>query len=103
MDHSTRHIRQKFLSSLELETSISSAAAQSMRHIAVVELSQNLWPDPLTHLVRNSYNLLSTEMCKATTLEAVGYICQDIDSWCPEEKFKDILRAILHSMRNEPS
>ena len=49
-------------------------------------------------------NVNSTEMRKEATLEAIGYICQDIDHRCLEEKSNEILTAIVHGMkRDEPS
>ena len=52
----------------------------------------------------NVTNPSSTEMCKEATLEAIGYICQDIDQRCLEEKSNEILTAIVHGMkRDEPS
>ena len=46
----------------------------------------------------------STEMRKEATLEAIGYICQDIDHRCLEEKSNEILTAIVHGMKkDEPS
>ena len=55
-------------------------------------------------MVANVTNAASTEMCKEATLEAIGYICQDIDTRCLEEKANEILTAIVHGMkRDEPS
>ena len=49
-------------------------------------------------------NVNSTEMRKEATLEAIGYICQDIDHRCLEEKSNEILTAIVHGMKkDEPS
>ena len=47
----------------------------------------------------------STETVKESTLEAIGYICQDIqDHRCLEVMSNDILTAIVHGMkRDEPS
>ena len=63
-----------------------------------------MWPNLLQILVSNVTNASSTEMCKEATLEAIGYICQDIDTRCLEEKSNEILTAIVHGMkRDEPS
>ena len=46
----------------------------------------------------------STEIMKESTLQAIGYICQDVDSRCLEENANNILTAIVHGMRRaEPS
>ena len=55
-------------------------------------------------MVSNVTNAASTEMCKEATLEAIGYICQDVDVRCLEEKSNEILTAIVHGMKkDEPS
>ncbi|KAL9692380.1 hypothetical protein quinque_016404 [Culex quinquefasciatus] len=46
----------------------------------------------------------STEMERESTLEAIGYICQDINSEILEHQSNQILTAIIHGMRkSEPS
>lgn len=81
-----------------------SAAAQCVQYVAVVELPRNLWPDLIQTLVENVTKPSSTEMLKESTLEAIGYICQDIDTRCLEERSNQILTAIVHGMkRDEPS
>lgn len=100
-------IKRDALGPLGLEGNRPSAAAQCIQHIAVVELPQNLWPDLLEVLIRNTSDirvLSSTEMFKEATLAAIGYICQDVRSHCLEEKFNDILTAIVRFMKlDEPS
>lgn len=39
-----------------------------------------MWPDLMRNLVVNVTNPQSTEMMKEASLEAIGYICQDIVS-----------------------
>jgi len=55
-----------------------STAAQCVAHIACAELPQGSWPEMMTVLTTNVTNPNSTEMLKESSLEAVGYICQDI-------------------------
>lgn len=57
-----------------------SQVAQCVAYIAVVELLQNHWPNLINFLTQNVTNSASTEMVKESTLEAIGYICQDIVS-----------------------
>lgn len=57
-----------------------SAAAQCVQYIACVELPRQLWPTLIQALVQNVTNENSTERVKEATLEAIGYICQDIVS-----------------------
>lgn len=40
----------------------------------------NQWPELIPQLVANVTDPLSTEHMKESTLEAIGYICQDIVS-----------------------
>ena len=81
-----------------------SAAAQCVQYIACVELPLNMWPTLIQSLVQNVTNENSTEAVKESTLEAIGYICQDIEQRCLEESSNQILTAIVHGMkREEPS
>ena len=43
----------------------------------------------------------SGEMLKESSLETLGYICQDIDPRFLETKANDVLTAIIHGMRPE--
>jgi importin subunit beta-1 len=55
-------------------------------------------------LTQNVTNLSSTEMMKESTLEAIGYVCQDIDPDHLVSQSNNILTAIVHGMRkDEPS
>ena len=62
-----------------------SAAAQCVQYIACVELPRQMWPTLIQVLVQNVTNENSTEMVKEATLEAIGYICQDIVSKIGEQ------------------
>lgn len=57
-----------------------STAAQCVAYIACTELPQGTWPEMMPILTSNVTNPASTEMVKEASLEAVGYICQDIVS-----------------------
>jgi importin subunit beta-1 len=81
-----------------------SAAAQCIQLIAMVELPRSLWPGLISVLVHNVTDAESTAVLKECTLQAIGYICQDVDSRCLEEGSNEILTAIVHGMRrDEPS
>ena len=56
-----------------------SAAAQCIHMIAVVELPRGCWPGLITTLVGNVTNPASTEIMKESTLQALGYVCQDVE------------------------
>lgn len=68
------------LDSLGTETVRPSSAAQCVAYIACAELPHSMWPDLIARLTNNVINAASTEMMKEATLEAVGYICQEIVS-----------------------
>ena len=99
------YIKNNIVTALGSEGYRPSAAAQCVQCVAVVELPHNLWPDLMQVLVSNVTGPSSTEMVKEATLEALGYICQDIqDHRCLEAKSNEILTAIVHGMkRDEPS
>ena len=71
--------KQNVLGALGTESFRPSAAAQCVQMIAVVELPRCLWPGLITTLVQNVTNPASTEMMKESTLQAIGYICQDVE------------------------
>ena len=104
-DEIRAYIKNNILTALGSESYRPSAAAQCVQCVAVVELPRSLWPDLMRILVTNVTNPNSTEMVKESTLEAIGYICQDIqDHRCLEVMSNDILTAIVHGMkRDEPS
>ena len=74
------YIKHNVIGALGSETYRPSAAAQCVQYIAVFELPNNLWPNLIQILLENVTNANNTEMCKEATLEAIGYICQDIVS-----------------------
>merc|ERR1719394_1183266 len=60
-----------------------------------------MWPGLLGTLVQNVTNAASTEMMKESTLQAIGYICQDVDPLFMQESANEILTAIVHGMRRD--
>ncbi|KAL3283319.1 hypothetical protein HHI36_006467 [Cryptolaemus montrouzieri] len=98
------YIKKNVVGALGTETNRPSSAAQCVAYIAVTELPQGQWPDLIATLVNNVVQPNSTEMQKEATLEAIGYICQEIDSDVLVTQSNDILTAIIHGMRSrEPS
>jgi len=95
------YTKQNVLGTLGTESFRPSAAAQCVQLIAMVELPRGLWPALLTTLVQNVTNAASTEIMKESTLQAIGYICQDVEPRCMEETANEILTAIVHGMRRD--
>ncbi|CAH0557204.1 unnamed protein product [Brassicogethes aeneus] len=93
------YIKKNVVGALGTETNRPSSAAQCVAYIAVAELPQKQWPDLIQTLVNNVCHANSTEMQKEATLEAIGYICQEIDSDVLVTQANDILTAIIHGMR----
>lgn len=74
------YIKKNVLAALGTETIRPSSAAQCVAYMAVAELPVNQWPELISNLVANVTAINSTEMVREATLEAIGYICQDIVS-----------------------
>ncbi|KAG8172861.1 hypothetical protein JTE90_022706, partial [Oedothorax gibbosus] len=95
------YVKQNVLAALGTETHRPSSAAQCVAYIAVAELPRREWPDLIVLLTQNVTNATSTEMTKEATLEAIGYICQDIDPEVLVSQSNDILTAIVHGIRKD--
>ena len=74
------YIKKNILAALGTETIRPSSAAQCVAYMAVAELPVSQWPELISVLVANVTAANSTEMVREATLEAIGYICQDIVS-----------------------
>ncbi|XP_052813839.1 importin subunit beta-1-like isoform X2 [Mya arenaria] len=94
-------VKINVLASLGTETVRPSSAAQCVANIACADLPNGLWPDLISSLCRNVTDPASTEMMKESCLEAVGYICQDIDPEILQTQSNEILTAIVHGMKKE--
>ena len=72
-----------------------------MAYIACAELPHGLWPELVQLLTKNVTNPASTEMMKESSLEAIGYICQDIVPEILQAQSNEILTAIVNGMKKE--
>ncbi|XP_039764769.1 importin subunit beta-1 isoform X1 [Pararge aegeria] len=98
------YIKKNILAAIGTENSRPSSAAQCVAYVAVAELAVGQWNGLIPILVENVVNLQSTELKKEASLEAIGYICQEIDAEVLTEQSNAILTAIIHGMRSsEPS
>ncbi|PAV91117.1 hypothetical protein WR25_08013 [Diploscapter pachys] len=73
-------IKQHVMGTLGTEPYHPSIAAQCVKAIACAELPTGLWPDVISLLMGNVPSPQSGEMLKKSSLEALGYICQEIDA-----------------------
>ncbi|XP_055008424.1 importin subunit beta-1 [Boleophthalmus pectinirostris] len=98
-----KEIKKYVLQTLGTENYRPSSASQCVAGIACAEIPVNQWPDLIQELVKNMTNpqSQSTEHMRESTLEAIGYICQDIDPEHLQEKANQILTAIIQGMRKE--
>uniref|UniRef100_A0A4W3JCR2 Karyopherin (importin) beta 1 n=1 Tax=Callorhinchus milii TaxID=7868 RepID=A0A4W3JCR2_CALMI len=96
-----QEIKNFVLQTLGTETYRPSSASQCVAGIACAEIPVMQWPELIPHLVANVTNPNSTEHMKEATLEAIGYICQDIDPEQLQDKSNEILTAIIQGMRKE--
>lgn len=115
------YVKKNVLGALGTETTRPSSAAQCVAYIGVIELTVGQWPDLIQTLVNNvagaslgisnpgdlqqvAGGVPSSELLKEASLEAIGYICADIDPLILSTQSNHILTAIVHGMkREEPS
>lgn len=96
-----KEIKKYVLQTLGTENYRPSSASQCVAGIACAEIPVNQWPDLVQDLMKNMTNPQSTEHMRESTLEAIGYICQDIDPEHLQENSNQILTAIIQGMRKE--
>ena len=71
------------------------AAAQCVAYIAAAELQVSEWPDLLPALVGNVTSPQSTEQVKEASLDALGYICEDLVSFSRDFPVADWFALLL--------
>ncbi|XP_057303593.1 importin subunit beta-1-like [Hydractinia symbiolongicarpus] len=102
LDENVRNaVKTQVFQALGTETAKPSSAASCISGIASAELPHNLWPDLMNSLCNNAASESSSEQVKEATLEAIGYICQDIDAQFLTNYAANILRVIVNRMGNE--
>ena len=73
------YIKQNVVRTLGTEEYRQSAAAQCIQYIAMVELPRQCWPGLISTLVGNVTNPGSTDLIKRHTLQAIGYVCENVE------------------------
>lgn len=75
-------------------------AAQVVAAVGVIELPQNQWPELVQGLV-NNVTTSGNDQLKQSSLEALGYICEEIDTETLAPQSNLILTAVIQGMRKE--
>lgn len=94
-------VKSKVLNTLGSESARPAIGPQCIAAIACAEIPVHQWDDLVATLVQNVTNVAATESLKEQTLEAIGYICQDIDPEHLAVQANSILTAIVQGMRKE--
>lgn len=68
------------LSALGTEGHQFRTAAQCVAYLAAAELQINTWPELIPTLLNNVTSPQSTEQLMEASLDAIGYICEDLVS-----------------------
>jgi len=74
------YIKERVFGALGTEVFRPSSAPQCVAYIALIELPGGQWPALIPALASNVTNQQSTQQLRLASLEAIGYICQDIDN-----------------------
>jgi len=75
-------------------------ASRVIGKIAAIELPRNQWTELIGVLLGNMTSN-PTDNLKQATLEALGYICEDINPSILESRSNEILTAVVQGMRKE--
>ena len=103
VDGNTREqIKASLLSTLNSNNHQSGAtAAQAIASIASAELPNNQWPHLIPQLLENATQQNSSERLKQATLEAIGYVCEEIQPAILQACSNQILTAVVQGARKE--
>jgi importin subunit beta-1 len=96
-----QHIKIAVFNTLGTEPAHHRSAAQCVAYIAAAELPAGQWPEIICNLLRNVSGTSNTEAVKEASLEAIGYICEELDPNVLAVQANEILTAIIQGMRKE--
>jgi importin subunit beta-1 len=82
------------------ERAARATAAQVIAKIAAIELPKNLWPELIPALLGNMSS--DSEALKQSTLESLGYVCEEIDPEVLKSQANQILTAVCKGIK-EPN
>lgn len=75
-------------------------AAQVVSAVGIIELPQQAWPELIQGLT-NNVTTSGNDPLKQSSLEAIGYICEEIEPSALEAQSNLILTAVIQGMRKE--
>ena len=77
-------------------------AAQAVSAMATIDLPHNQWPELIQGLVTN-VTQAPNGFVKQSSLEALGYICEEIDPDVLQPQSNLILTAVIQATENRPT
>uniref|UniRef100_A0A1I7ZA47 Importin N-terminal domain-containing protein n=1 Tax=Steinernema glaseri TaxID=37863 RepID=A0A1I7ZA47_9BILA len=104
-----QYVKENVMATIGTERFRPSIAAQCIAAIACTEIPNNLWPTVIDELMQNvtdaqrhaNLDPESSVLLKEASLEALGYICQDLFAGAIESQSNSILNAIVRGMGKE--
>ena len=82
------------------QTQARHTAAQAVATMGVIELPHNQWPELIQSLV-NNVTTSGNDFLKQSSLEAIGFICEEVDPAVLSTQGHVILTAVIQGMRKE--
>eukprot|EP01091_Cochliopodium_minus_P014483 TRINITY_DN491_c0_g1_i1.p1 TRINITY_DN491_c0_g1~~TRINITY_DN491_c0_g1_i1.p1 ORF type:complete len:855 (-),score=232.94 TRINITY_DN491_c0_g1_i1:60-2624(-) len=76
------------------------SASQVVSCIGAIELPENQWPELISLLVSNVTKSQDNGL-RQSTLESLGYLCEELEAGTLTQQANLILTAIVHGMRSE--
>lgn len=100
-DETRQYIKERVFRTLGTEIFRPSSAPQCVAYIAIVELPEQRWPGLIQALTVNVSNPNSTPQLRLASLEAIGYICQDINQSClqPCDSESILTAIVMHGLK----
>ncbi|KAM0683555.1 karyopherin Kap95 [Mitosporidium daphniae] len=89
------------MASANISNTVGTTLAQVLASIAGIELPRNEWPELIPLLLQNVTNVGSPNTLRRTTLEAIGFMCEDIEHWVLAPWSSQILTAVIQGARKE--
>lgn len=99
-DNVKEEIKSTVVATLGTENKRPSSAAQLVAAIGGLELPEGKWKDLMSQLSKRVIDRNGNDRCQEACLEAIGYICADLQHEHIVDYTSDILTAIVHAMKS---